>query len=68
MRYAVVGGDRRSVLLAEQLQRDESRREADELIKAGCVTVNGDCLSKKAPTRTMRQATTLTVSWKRMNR
>ena len=32
-----------------------------------CVTVSGDLTSAKAPTSTVRQATTFTVSWKSMN-
>lgn len=33
-----------------------------------CVTVSGLCVPINEPIRTMRQAATLTVSWKRMNR
>lgn len=33
-----------------------------------CVTVRGDCLPRKAPANTIKQAATLTVSWKRMKR
>ena len=33
-----------------------------------CVTVSGLCVPMNAPTNTMKHATTLTVSWKRMKR
>ena len=33
-----------------------------------CVTVSGDSVPMNAPTSTIRQATTFTVIWKRMNR